>query len=195
MTIQYHDIGAADTISKEYKDARFSFMSQVEGFMEGKLYFDSAGVLSDGFGFNLTISDVADQVISAMGLSANNDTGGYITQIKAMLGTWQYAEGNPGLATSVQTALDQIMSLASQQIAGVNSTFVFKSPDQARSVFDFIADNNFGSEKSYEQRIANKISGVPYSRERIALFSLAYNGLLPSSNNLKAIKGAGGIIF
>lgn len=39
MSIQYNNIGTANAITQEYRDARFEFISVVEGFYNGILYF------------------------------------------------------------------------------------------------------------------------------------------------------------
>ena len=91
--------------------------------------------------------------------------------------------GDQNILESVRRQLNEVMS---QRDAG--ATFAFANTQQVQDVFNQLAP-------SYETEVSNRVPGVPpNTRERLALFSLAYNNaatLLPIGSKLSQAIASG----
>ena len=124
-------------------------------------YVDSRGLISIGVGFNLHEPHVRAAVLAEFGVqNAGNDATYYAQLVSVLSGTYI---GSVAQANALSD-LDRIMAA---RIAGDQFDFVNSAP--VKAVFDSLAPG-------YEAIVNQKTPGLaPYSAERIALFSIAYN--------------------
>lgn len=146
--------------SANYRNLRFGLVRQAEGF-RSLPYTDSAQGNNPtiGVGFNLDVSGVREEVLNAL-----NITGGLRDRIE---GTIRNTSATTD--SELQSELDEVLQdwAANHSDYDGPTTFAL-TEDQAWSVFDAIDD-------TYETKIDDWLSGIPASRERAALYSLAYN--------------------
>ncbi|TKB72939.1 MAG: hypothetical protein E8D46_10695, partial [Nitrospira sp.] len=168
----------------EYVTRRYDDISRLEGIREF-MYFDTATPPKPtiGIGFNLRDDAVRTAALQAMKIdTALLDTPaqkaaeqGYINQLNALL---RPPSGlYPNLVT-LQVALDDILIQRSLDpllsgFAHISNRVVFSmQPQEIQNAFTTIIDN------IYEATVTAWLPGIPDSNERLALVSLAYNGLV-----------------
>src|SRR5215471_2478114 len=160
-----------------YEQRRFDLMVNVEENGQVKLnpYIDSKGYVTIGVGFNLHSASVRDTVLTSFGVSNTGTDRRYYQQLVSILSK-KYETEAQDILESVRRQLNTVMS---QRTAG--ATFAFADTQQVRIVFNQLAPG-------YETEVSNRVPGVPpNTRERLALFSLAYNNattLLPVGSKL-----------
>ncbi len=166
-----------------YQQQLFTFLKNVEG-VEYPVYLDSSATKNPtiGIGFNLRDDFVLINVLKAFGLDPTR--GGLAAAEQAR--EQYYADRvrdivalSYATAGAYQTALDQIMYDRSidpvlSSLGARQPTFTFSTIDsdaQLKQAFDLIISK-------YEERVNDWLVGIPNSSERLALVSLAYNGLI-----------------
>ena len=165
MTLSYHTLSGA-----AYEDLRYEHIKVSEG--ESLLaYLDSKGIATIGVGFNLRDEDVRDEVLKAFGFDLTSAADrAYGDQIAAEVGrSWTND-------AALRVALDRIMLDRANDSGGSDDkrdSFEFSSAAEMKAVFNAVV-----------------LSGIPDSKERAALVSLAYNnpGKLLGSNLRAAIE-------
>jgi GH24 family phage-related lysozyme (muramidase) len=165
MTFTYHVLFS----ETDYTALRFQILEKLEG-VEQSAYRDTkhSGRPSIGVGFNLRTDNVFRAVMSAMDISDSGQDAGYRQEI---LNTVTQDFGSD---SALQTALNGIMARRARAMAEAGtpvdrSTFTL-SDSEIKAVFDSISD-------TYETRVRAAVGQLPFSQERIALFSLAYNSV------------------
>lgn len=175
MTLSYHTFSGA-----AYEDLRYEHIKVSEG--ESLLsYLDSKGIATIGVGFNLRDRDVRSEVLKAFGFDLTSAVDrAYGEQIATEVGRSWTDEA------ALRAALDRIMLDRANDSGGSDGkrdSFEFSSAVEMKAVFNAVV---LGKE-----RAANEwLSGIPDSKERAALVSLAYNnpGKLLGSNLKAAIE-------
>ncbi len=172
-----------NTLSPEaYREQRFSHIERVEATIP-RPYLDSRGIPTMGIGFNLRDPFVRDGVLNVFGLNPRSaaligDPAAqareryYVNSItEAVLTCWKSTD-------ALRSALDETMRRRADDpllalLGARPSRFAFHGPadPRIRQAFDYIIEE-------YENRVNTWLPGIPPSRERIALVSLAYNGLV-----------------
>lgn len=168
----------------DYEQRRFEVIVNVEETGQVRLnpYIDSKGYVTIGVGFNLHTASVRDRVLTTLGVSNTGTDRRYYEQLVSILSK-KYETGDENILANVRRQLNAVMS---QRTAG--STFTFANTQQVRGVFDQLVP-------TYETEVSNRVPGVPpNTRERLALFSLAYNNagtLLPVGSKLSQATAGG----
>src|SRR5262249_51650082 len=155
-----------------YGQRRFDLIVNVEETGQVKLdpYIDSKGNVTIGVGFNLYDASVRDKVLTKLGITNTGTDKQYYDQLAEILSK-KYKSNDQSVLGRVRQDLNTVMS---QRTAG--ATFAFVDTQQVCDVFNQLVSG-------YETEVSNRVPGVPpNTRERLALFSLAYNSaatLLP----------------
>ncbi|MCI0559763.1 MAG: hypothetical protein MN733_14835, partial [Nitrososphaera sp.] len=166
----------------DYRVARYALISRVEESGDPKElpYADSDGIPTIGIGFNLRVKSVVDAVLDALGFDrADPAEQGYIDEIKSIA-----SRNYKNMNSQLQHDLNDVMLRRSMDpnVTGTEpakrSTFEFNTTTEIQEVFDSLID-------TYEDQVDSWLSGIPDSKERTVLVSLAWNGILAESNNLK----------
>jgi len=169
----------------EYENQRYSFLLRTEEGGVPKLapYNDPVDLVTIGVGFNIESAvAVRNEVFQTFGLIRNNPAlsttpvtpgqpspqqieNAYIDQLIAAIGA---------MANDDPSALNTIMSTRANDarldaLGPRRSTFAFVDEPEVRATFDRLMTN------IYEPKVNNWLSGIPDSRERTALVSLAWN--------------------
>jgi len=161
-----------------YEQDRFNEIRNLEG-PRSLPYLDTKGIPSIGIGFNLRTMNVRNAVFEAMGIDTSLLTDpnaiaaeqGYISQLETALN--QRYSSNSALRSALnpimaQRATDPV--LASYPYISSRTTFTMTDPEIETAFNDIIPD--------YEATLNAWLPGIPQSDERLALVSLAYNGLI-----------------
>ena len=158
-----------------YLDLRYLIIRNLEekgGVPSLTVYTDSKGLATIGAGF--LVQAQATAILEEMGYSGNPSLPAYAQAItNAAIGV-NFGQGAAG-ALAAQAALDKALR---QATGNSGATFVFPSQSAVEQVFNNIAVN-------FETNVDSWLTSVPQSRERLALLSLAYNGVLARSLSLK----------
>ena len=168
----------------QYGQRRFDLIVNVEETGQIKLdpYIDSKGYVTIGVGFNLHTASVRDRVLTTLGVSNTGTDRRYYAQLVSILSK-KYRTGDENTLASIRRQLNTVMSQRTAE-----STFAFADAQQVRGVFDQLVPG-------YETEVSNRVPGVPpNTRERLALFSLAYNNaatLLPVGSKLSQAIASG----
>lgn len=174
----------------DYENQRYNFLLKTEENGTPKLfpYNDNknllaAGNITIGVGFNLEGSAaVRDEVFRTFGLIRNNPALSTTPPASGQLSA-QQVENNyiDQLVSAISrmtddnsSELDTIMATraADDRLAALGtrrSTFAFNDEPEIRATFDRLMTN------IYEPKVDSWLSGIPDSRERTALISLAWN--------------------
>ena len=174
----------------DYETRRLNDISREEG-VRPYSYIDTKGIPSIGIGFNLHDPTVRDAVFQAMKIDitlipvANSAARAaeqrYITQLTNTLIQF-YADTSANEA-SLQRALDNIMIVRGLDplLSGfphIAGRFAFRmEPTEIQNVFNGLVD------RVYENRVDAWLPGIPESNERLALVSLAFNGLIGAAKD------------
>ncbi len=144
------NIGDNYTTSTTYNEVRYNFILLMEESGNASLapYVDSQGWITIGAGFNLSVANVRNTVLTALGISNANLS--------------SYLSANYKLQPK-----DQVLNA----LSGYN--LAFTNEDQVYTVFNTLAQTY----ESILNTWSNKwgIGIIPQSPERVALLSLAYN--------------------
>ncbi len=160
--------------TESYRNERFNFIRNEEG-LRRTAYLDQ-GIPHIGIGFNLRAANVQNQVFVAFGI---NPTDANLSDA-ARAREQQYKDelisvinGTYSSNSALQSALNDVMNrrandLLLSAISDRRSTFEFRTDNEAIGVFNTAI-------LTYETKLDTWLSGIPESKERIALVSLAYN--------------------
>ena len=200
MPLEFNEFSKKTPIDNEklYKKERARMMIQIEESGAPKLeaYVDSEGLPTIGIGMNLSVKgDVLNEVLDTI-LGKIDNSGDlfiedkYRKQLAAILATQRPITHNKTVKdkqnTDLREALDAIMvnRAADPRITFTDkrTTFTFTDSAEVETVFNSLAPDY---ESKIDSRIGN-IDTVPYSYERLALFSLAYNRPTLLGADLKA---------
>lgn len=172
------------TISRtEYENQRYTSLLWTEESGEAKLrpYNDPVGLVTIGVGFNLEgLSAVRDEVFRAFGLVRDNpalsivpvvpgqpspqkNENAYIDQLIAAIGAM--VDSNPSALNTIMSNRANDKHLAA--LGTRRSTFAFTDEAEVKTTFKTLMTN------IYEPRVNTWLAGIPDSRERTALISLA----------------------
>lgn len=140
-------------------------------------YLDSNDIPTMGVGFNLRLADVAEQVIVGMGLLPTRIVGGssFLDRVVAVAsGTHA---NNGALRTALNTLMDEY-NRAGPPASRI--TFAFADLAEATATFRPVGEIQDTGAGGLEERLNAAGGGftVPYSRERVALLSLKFQGAL-----------------
>ena len=183
-------IGLSELSDEDYKKLRYEIIANVEGEKK-TAYIDSKGYVTIGTGFNMHSSGVRDLVLSEL-FGIREDEHGEIYQQLSAIFEQQYqvdAKGTPlpSETERLNNALNAVMETWAQGGENRPSTFVIGGAEGQtwqQRVREFF-ENNFAQE--YEDKVTSFIEDhpvmleevpalvLPNSKERAALFSLAYN--------------------
>ncbi|WP_019604631.1 hypothetical protein [Teredinibacter turnerae] len=184
MSIEIHELSV-----NEYRTLRYEIIANVEG-EKNYAYIDSKGYVTIGAGFNLYGSGVRELVLSDI-FSIDREENFETYQQLVDIFSQQYqvdARGNPlpGETERLNNALNAVMETWAQGGDDRPSTFVIEDAggqtwqQRVRAFFE----NNFSQQ--YEDKVTDFIQNhpvmlenvtalvLPNSKERAALFSLAY---------------------
>jgi hypothetical protein len=159
-----------------YADLRYLIIRYLEekgGVPSLTAYTDSKGYATIGAGF--LVQDHAQVILARMGYLGDPNLSAYAQIVTAAVASINFGQGAAG-AEAAQAALDLALQIAT---GSPTAAFRFANEDQVKAVFADIA-------QTYEGRVNNWLPGIPQSRERLALLSLSYNGVLEVSQSLKA---------
>ncbi|WP_339073944.1 calcium-binding protein [Teredinibacter turnerae] len=185
MSIEIHELSV-----NEYRTLRYEIIANVEG-EKNYAYIDSEGYVTIGAGFNLYGSGVRELVLSDI-FSIDREENFETYQQLVDIFSQQYqvdARGNPlpGETERLNNALNAVMETWAQGGDDRPSTFVIEDAagqtwqQRVRTFFE----NNFA--QVYEKKVNDFTQShpvmlenvtalvLPNSKERAALFSLAYN--------------------
>jgi hypothetical protein len=176
-----------------YLQFAFDLISKVEG-LRLFAYLDTKDppVPTIGYGFNLTDDTLQPLVFAAFRINPDDDRIAgdqlavareqyYLDALRAVINMpWQHGEDD-----AMRTLLDNRMAARANDslLAALGSSretdFRFNSNADPRikQIFDTAI------EIDYERRIDRWLPGIPDSKERLALLSLAYQGLINRRNN------------
>lgn len=178
--INFH--GLDDTMldakdQSEYMRYRYDVISAAEG-VRWLAYLDTAGIPSNGIGFNLRDDNILKLVLQSFGL----DTSTTLTTFHNIV-SQSYADN-----TALRTALNAEMANQHKANVAIRSTFAFADgaagKEEMRAVFDIavqIYDEGYpeGSNAyDIQGRVNAWLDDIPPSKERVVLVSLSYNGLI-----------------
>jgi GH24 family phage-related lysozyme (muramidase) len=159
--------------TSNYTQDRYNSLKDVEGRIF-RVYRDSFGIPTIGVGINLNTSSTnLNAVLAQLGFDINGTllTGAaWIAEQKYMEQIREAAKVKYATNTAVQAALDGILKErardSSYDTSFIRRTiFKFNNETESKNAFDAIIG-------SYESRVDSRLG---YSKERIALVSLAYN--------------------
>lgn len=169
----------------EYENQRYIFLTKTEENGVPKLapYDDGVGYITIGIGFNLEEAAVRDEVFRTFGIIRNNPALSTVAPAPGQLSAQQVENDyiNQLIATigtaSTPTDLAKLNSIMTARAADTRlaalgtrrSTFAFTGEPEIRATFDRLMTN------IYEPKVDSWLSGIPDSRERTALISLAWN--------------------
>ena len=179
----------------DYENQRYNFLLQTEERGEPKLvpYNDGIGNITIGVGFNLEGSAaVRNEVLRTFGLIRNNPVlsatppapgqlsaqqieNNYIDQIIAAIGGMVDDPSQLNSIMATRATDTRLSALGTRR-----STFTFNDAAEIRGTFDRLMTD------IYEPKVNSWLSGIPDSKERVALASLAWNQ--KDSNPLLASK-------
>jgi len=145
-----------------YKQLRYEIISKVEGIRK-KPYPDSKGIPTIGIGFNLRDINVRKAVLKALDFdkSDSSDTA-YIKQIEDSINDHA---NNVITWTKLINNLNAVMV---SKTGNQNATFKLNNT-QIRKAFDTLVEE-------YEGRVNKWLAGIPESKGRAVLVSMAWNG-------------------
>ena len=169
---------------EEYIEKRYDFILQAEenGKIHLRPYNDGEGWITIGIGFNLASENVREKVLSTMGIKDASLIESLTLYLSARLSPTNTEN------STIRKLLDDTVGIYTS-----GSKFEFDSDSQVKALFTG-ENGEEGLVEEYEKRVddwagQNKLGAIPKSRERIALLSLAYNGVLAHSKLLaEAIK-------
>ncbi len=160
-------------VSTNYEKDRYNFIKSVEGDRILP-YLDKKGIPTIGLGFNLTVNKILTLVLKEFGVNTS-------AAKKSIEKVLQNSYGNEH---ALRAALDTEMA----------NLYSMQPPQSNRASFAFSQGSIGDSEMkqvylaavvTYETQVDTIIGNIPNSYERIALLSMAYNGLLAKSSLLK----------
>jgi len=156
----------------DYEEQRYRIIRYTEqsgGDVSLPPYMDPKGIPTIGAGMNLRDDDVLDAVLQTFGfradqIEADRTLRNHVRDIVSA----DYPDTKAGLE-ELRTRLDAAM----RERGGDRTTFAFKDPTEVRATFDLLAP-------TYQRRLDGWAgnSAVSKSTERLALFSLAWNGII-----------------
>ncbi|RYE59172.1 MAG: hypothetical protein EOP48_01740, partial [Sphingobacteriales bacterium] len=165
---------------KEYKDLSWKILKQLEG-IEYKPYVDTVGKTTIGIGFNIEDDvAIANLVFNALNIKSSGADASYRTRLSAALNA---ATTNVQAVENSNTIMiERYNSLSTADKSTASKTFELpKDETKLREMFEL-------SVPTYEQRVINCLGSdsMRNTPERAILLSLAYNGMLVSSQSLKS---------
>lgn len=182
--------------SSDYEDGRYALIQMLEGYKTTEFYLDDKGLVTIGVGFNLNDPSVRNLVLSDLyqlqEVLYGPGSAAYIAEIHNVLSA-QYSSDpaqqelderfiRQELNTILQAWRDAYNAEWDLPISERTGDFIKYPPgisiksypglniDETVRVF---FETHFVQE--YEDKLNTNISGIPYSYERLALLSLAYN--------------------
>ena len=179
MLNDWHKFENSTAGTTAYNDLRYQILVNVEenGDPKKPPYLDSRGNPTIGIGFNLREPSVRTEVLRGLGFKVDNPSTPerqYMNEIEAKINANYSSYPSRAAATrALQTDLDQIMGRRHNDGAipaanRTHATFKFDNNEEIRTVFDKLI-------KQYETKVDDWLSGIPNSKERAVLVSLAYN--------------------
>jgi hypothetical protein len=171
------------TTDTDYQALRYAALLKVEevgGVPSTQPYLDSQSPPDPtmGVGFNLTVDDNRDAILTNMGfdvINASADEQQYIDRIIAAIAQVYATGDNDTLRANLNTVMSDWATdtqIATQNGKSKRSSFTLSETEVAE-IFELIAPdyeagvNNWAAEHG--------LGIIPNSRERVALFSLAWN--------------------
>jgi Ca2+-binding RTX toxin-like protein len=182
MALTNYNELSADVYTKEL----FNLLKQVEG-AKTDIYLDTKNIPTIGIGFNISNAELRGRVLAMFGLDIGGNFLNYATDAEKAteqdyiqritnLINHIYSNNSTATITTLQDNLNAIMderynklSLANQALT--QNFFGFNDNSDTgdmRTIFDSILP-------TYEQKVTDWLAGIPSSKERIVLTSLAYN--------------------
>ena len=167
--LSYNSLSTSD-----YQNLRYQVLLATEenGNLKKTAYLDGNNDPTIGIGFNLTAKNIRDAVLKGLGFDVSRTASAaerqYISQIEAIIKR-SYGKNDVNL---LRSALNDVMARRSQDSRIANrthTTFAFTNDDEIRAVFNNLIE-------TYETKVNDQLfAGIPNSRERVALVSMAYN--------------------
>lgn len=145
--------------SDQYTSIRFWDLVVLEN-QNLQSYHDSSNIPSIGIGFDLQIGVVLDKVLTQFGVGAGETD--FIGRVTAAVSVKYTTDA------AVQTVLNGLMAQRALTHPDARTQFAFTSNNEMKLVFDQLTD-------TYEGIVNNNFT-LANSTERVAFFSLAYNG-------------------
>ena len=158
-----------------YEALRFNLISQVEegGNLRLEPYLDLVGIPTVGIGMNLRNNKVFEEVMKTFGVEVEE---AYYGAIKNIISSTHTSK------TQLQDALNEVMQQRFNDASidgNKRTTFSFADNQEIIDTYDELA-------RFYEDEVNSRVSNIPLSSERAALFSLAYNKPALIGPNLQA---------
>jgi len=173
-----------------YNNLRYQVLVNVEenGNPKETPYFDSKWNPTIGIGFNLRESSVRKEVLEKLGFDMRQNPAPaeqrYRNEIEAKINAnYSNHPSRAAAARALQTDLDQIMGRRYNDINipaanRTHATFKFANSGEIQIVFDKLI-------KQYETKVDDWLPGIPDSKERAVLVSLAYENTTLLGDDLK----------
>ena len=172
---------AWDSSTTTYKDTKYRIILGIEerGIPKLDVYIDKKGYATIGTGFlvGAQAESILKTLFARLTPTGAGPTGAQITTVANAVGG---SSGDKKFASAAdaQTALNTALQTV---LNDSTKTFKFANNDEVTSTFYLI-------DQQFEKQINRTLSDVPEGRERVALLSLAYNGLLTTTVSPTLIK-------
>lgn len=161
----------------EYNNDRYEFVKTVEGWHGGNIYIDSRRNATIGYGFNIQGNKVARDLLllDIFGFSRDGKNGEYLQQLESIIAD---------SSIDAKSRVDQLCDIMSKwydeplciSTKGRKRSNFYITDSEAQKIFNVIAPNFENMvDKFFKEKVGLESFGL--SKERIALFSLAYSSI------------------